>query len=122
MVNPRFTISTTIFSDSESEDDELPRTEPMRHDSTVQVRGQVRHSTRYITVEASPGKRKWNHAPEPDYLVLDVAPDSGPFEDFGTSSLEFIPSEDIFAFDEGHPVETGPREARESVGFLRFLL
>ncbi|KAJ7800951.1 hypothetical protein B0H13DRAFT_1932428 [Mycena leptocephala] len=46
MVAPRFTISTTVFSDSESEDDELlPRTEPMRHDSTVQR----------------------NHTPEPDY-------------------------------------------------------
>ncbi|KAJ7928222.1 hypothetical protein B0H13DRAFT_2549726 [Mycena leptocephala] len=112
MVAPRFTISTTVFSDSESEDDELlPRTEPMRHDSTVQVGGRVRHSTWYITVEASPGKRKRNHTPEPDYLVPDVAQD---FEDFGTSSSEVVPSEDFFAFDEGHPVETGPRQARES--------
>jgi hypothetical protein len=87
MVTPQFTISTTVFSDSESEDDELlPRMEPMHHDSTIQVGGQVRHSTQYITVEASPGKRKRNCVPEPDYLVPDVAQD---FEDFAPGNTTY---------------------------------
>jgi hypothetical protein len=95
----------------------VPRTEPMRYDSTVQVGGRTRHSTRYIQVDASPGKRKRdvNHVLHPDYLLPDVAPDPQYFDEFGMSLQDLVQTEDGFAFDEGHPVDPGPRDARESV-------
>jgi hypothetical protein len=96
----------------------------MRYNSTVQVGGRTRtrHSTQYIQVDASPGKRKRdNRVPHPDYLLPDVAPDE-PFDDFGMSLQDSVQTEEGFAFDEGHPVEPGPRETRDSVSFVPFIL
>ncbi|KAJ6494502.1 hypothetical protein C8R45DRAFT_1135355 [Mycena sanguinolenta] len=110
MARPRFTVSSTRFSDSEDEDDELaPRMDSMRYDSAVRIGNRTKHSTRYIEVDASPGKRQHRHSPEPDFLVPDIAPDAA------ESTMEdFQPLEDSFAFDEGHPVDSGPRDARPS--------
>ncbi|KAJ6585954.1 hypothetical protein B0H19DRAFT_1250699 [Mycena capillaripes] len=115
MSKPRFTVSTTRYSDSESEDDErLPRTEPMRHDSVVHAGGRTKHTTKYIPVNVSPGKRKrHDRTPEPDLLLPDIAPESVPFN-INTSSGTFESTEEGFAFDEGHPIDSGPRAARES--------
>ncbi|KAF7341809.1 CxC2 domain-containing protein [Mycena sanguinolenta] len=113
MARPHFTVSSTRFSDSEDEEDELlSRTDSMRYDSTVRVGNRTKHSSRYIQVDASPGKQQRRHSPEPDLLVPDVALDVG---DFGESAtLDFRPLEDNFAFDEGHPLDSGPRSIRES--------
>ncbi|KAF7340931.1 hypothetical protein MSAN_02078100 [Mycena sanguinolenta] len=101
------------FSDSEDDDNQLvPKTDRMRYDSAVRVGNRTKHSTRYIQVEASPGKRQRQHSPEPDLLVPDIAPDGGDFGD--SAQQEFHPLEEGFAFDEGHPVDSGPRGARES--------
>ncbi|KAF7345236.1 CxC2 domain-containing protein [Mycena sanguinolenta] len=112
MARPHFTVSSTRFSDSEDEEDELlSRTDSMWYNSTVRVGNRTKHSSRYIQVDASPGKRQRRHSPEPDLLVPDVAPDVG---DFGESAtLDFRPLEDNFAFDEGHPLDSGPRSIRE---------
>ncbi|KAF7364546.1 hypothetical protein MVEN_00323600 [Mycena venus] len=116
MAKPRVTVTTTVVSDSESEDGELPRMEQMRYDSTVRVGNRTKHTTSYVTVDASPGKRKCDHQREPDtdFLFPDVAPDPGPYDDVDLSTREFVPTEEGFAFDEGHPVDTGPRESRAS--------
>ncbi|KAJ6448830.1 hypothetical protein C8R45DRAFT_1132718 [Mycena sanguinolenta] len=113
MARPRFTVSSTRFSDSEDENDELlPSMDTMRYDSAVRVGNRTKHSSRYIQVEASPGKRERRHTPEPDLLVPDIAPDTGDFGD--SAEQDFHPFEEGFAFDEGHPVDAGPPEARES--------
>lgn len=91
--------------------------EPMRYDSTVQIGGRIKHTTRYLPVGASPRKRKREDGPTHDYLLPDVAPDP-PFFHSGMSSDDFASMENDFAFDEGHPVDTGPREARESVSWF----
>ncbi|KAJ7032307.1 hypothetical protein C8F04DRAFT_1262054 [Mycena alexandri] len=114
MTGSKFTVTSTVFSDSDSNaEDELPRTVPMRNDETVMAGGRFKHNSRYIEVEASPGKLQRNRSPAPDVLYPDVAPDPG-FEtpDWrpNTSSL----GEDGFTFDDGHPVDTGPRDARKS--------
>ncbi|KAJ6447694.1 hypothetical protein C8R45DRAFT_948402 [Mycena sanguinolenta] len=110
MARPRFTVSSTRFSDSEDEDDErVPRMDPMRYNSTVRIGNRTKHSTRYIAVDASPGKRQHRHTPEPDFLVPDIAPDA-----VDSTTEEFHPPEDSFAFDEGHPIDSGPRDARPS--------
>ncbi|KAF7360930.1 CxC2 domain-containing protein [Mycena sanguinolenta] len=112
MARPRFTVTSTRFSDSEDDDDELlPRTDSMRHDSIVKVGNRTKHATRYVQVEASPGKRQRIHSPEPDLLVPDIAPPTANLEDF-VEDLRVL--EEGFAFDEGHPVDSGPRGVRES--------
>ncbi|KAJ7024119.1 hypothetical protein C8F04DRAFT_1192750 [Mycena alexandri] len=110
----KFTVTSTVYSDSDGDtEDELPRMVPMRNDETVMVGGRIKHNSWYIDVEGSPGKLPRDWTPAPDLLYPDVAPDPG-FEvpDWipGTSSV----GEAGFAFDDGHPVDAGPREARKS--------
>ncbi|KAF7377333.1 CxC2 domain-containing protein [Mycena sanguinolenta] len=112
MARPRFTVTSTRFSDSEDDDDELlPRTDSMRHDSIVKVGNRTKHATRYVQVEASPGKRQRVHSPEHDFLIPDIAPPTTNLEQLA-EDLQAL--EEGFAFDEGHPVDSGPRGARES--------
>ncbi|KAJ6488184.1 hypothetical protein C8R47DRAFT_978857 [Mycena vitilis] len=86
----------------------------MRYDSHVQAAGRVKRTTGYIAVNASPGKRKrTTRSPEPDLLLPDVAPDPVPFDP--DTDAHFLPREGGFAFDDGHPVDTGPRDPRDSV-------
>ncbi|KAK7022232.1 CxC2 domain-containing protein [Favolaschia claudopus] len=111
MPKSRFTsVSVTRVPNSDSEDEEsVPATQPMRVDSTVRVGNRTLHSSKYVDIQSSPTKRPRQHSPMPDYLVPDVAPNF----DFG-SMEDQIPNEDeFFAFDDGHPVDSGPREARE---------
>lgn len=93
----------------------------MRHDSIVHAGGRTKHTTKYIPVEVSPGKRKRvDRTPEPDLLLPDIAPEPADV-DMDTSSQPFDSTEEGFTFDEGHPADTGPRAARESVSMNYFL-
>ncbi|KAK7046356.1 CxC2 domain-containing protein [Favolaschia claudopus] len=113
MARRRFTsVSVSRVPDSDSDEGPAPTTERMRLDSTVRVGRRTVHSSRYLDVETSPQKRRRQHTPQPDYLVPDVAAEP----DFSYASADGQPpdEEDFFAFDEGHPVDKGPRESRES--------
>ncbi|KAJ7448387.1 hypothetical protein FB451DRAFT_1533078 [Mycena latifolia] len=99
-------IISTTFSDSESEEDDLPRPEAMRHEHTFQAAGRTVHTTHFVNIAGSPRKR----APEEDLLLPDIAPE--PTDDYGGRN-DFVPGE-LFAFDDGHPVDKGPRDLRDS--------
>jgi hypothetical protein len=105
-------VEKTLFSDTESEG-EVPvaRMEPMRHDSTFMAGGRIRRTTNFVDVFGSPIKRA--RAPEADFLVPDIAPDPG--DGYGQRE-DFTPT-DGFEFDEGHPLDKGPRDLRDSVSF-----
>ncbi|KAJ7024514.1 hypothetical protein C8F04DRAFT_1270212 [Mycena alexandri] len=112
---PKFSVETTRFSDSsdsEAEDD-LPRMEPMRNNETVRTGGRVRHTTSYVPIEVSPGKRHRDRSPIPDDLLYpDIAPEPLEVPDWGNYTP--VVGEDGFTFDDGHPVDKGPRALRKS--------
>lgn len=106
-------VNTYLFSDSEGEDDlelSLPTTEQMRHESALRVDGRTKHSAKLVDIQASPEKRR---PPQRDLLYDDVPNDYDPGEYRGGEE-GFIP-EGGFTFDDGHPVDKGPRDLRESV-------
>ncbi|KAJ7077348.1 hypothetical protein C8R44DRAFT_655086 [Mycena epipterygia] len=86
----------------------------MRHDSTFLGGGRTRHKSRYVDVLGSPSKRpEHQHEEHDDLLFPDVAPEPtwpGPGGDDFTA--------EFFEFDDGHPVDKGPRDARASVSLF----
>ncbi|KAJ7699410.1 hypothetical protein B0H16DRAFT_1749444 [Mycena metata] len=115
MAPPKFAVESTKFSDSSDSEAEgaPPRTEPMRHDESIITGGKMRTRTRFLPVEASPKKGRREHSPAPDFLYPDVAPAPERFADNWDPHGDSV-GEDGFTFDDGHPVEKGPREARKS--------
>ncbi|KAJ7434289.1 hypothetical protein FB451DRAFT_1468738 [Mycena latifolia] len=99
-------VTSTTFSDSESEEDDLPRPEPMGHEVSFQAAGRTVHATRFVNIAGSPRKRM----PQEDLLLPDVAPEAT--DDYDGRD-DFVPGES-FAFDDGHPADKGPRDLRDS--------
>ncbi|KAJ6498612.1 hypothetical protein DFH09DRAFT_1336611 [Mycena vulgaris] len=104
----KFTVTSTSFSDSDSDDGGVPvgKAEPMRYDTTFRAGGRTKHATKFVNIVGSPVKRA---PPERDLLMPDIPEDPMPLDE----SEEFSPH-DGFEFDEGHPVDHGPRDARDS--------
>ncbi|KAJ7030155.1 hypothetical protein C8F04DRAFT_1187110 [Mycena alexandri] len=115
MAPPKFAVESTKFpdsSDSEAED-APPRTEPMRHNESIMTGGKMRTRTCFLPVEVSPKKGRREHSPAPDFLYPDVAPAPERFADNWDPQGDSV-GENGFTFDDGHPVQKGPREARKS--------
>jgi hypothetical protein len=107
---------TTLASDSESEGDEgnLPRIteEDLYHRGFYEDgTGHTHLVVTKVVVPASPTKKR---APERDLLHVDSDIPST----LDDAPLPFA-GEDFFAFDEAHPVDSGPRKERDSVSTLR---
>ncbi|KAF7373737.1 hypothetical protein MSAN_00584800 [Mycena sanguinolenta] len=95
MSRPQFTVSSTRFSDSEDDDDALlPRTDSMRYDSMP-----------------LPGN---DNAPTPQSATFWYRTLGHTLRIQNTQQRTFVLWKRGFAFDEGHPVDPGPRAARES--------
>ncbi|KAJ6552342.1 hypothetical protein DFH09DRAFT_1086110 [Mycena vulgaris] len=109
----KFTVTSTSFSDSDSDDGGVPvgKAEPMRYDTTFRAGGRTKHATKFVNIVGSPVKRA---PPERDLLMPDIPEDPMPLDE----SEEFSPH-DGFEFDEGHPVDHGPRDARDSLKILK---
>jgi hypothetical protein len=107
-----------VASDSNSDDtDALPRAQEetvLHRGLRTDKQGQTRLVVTRVPVPASPTKKR---PPERDLLQPDN--DSfAPTEPGWDSTLEValpFAEEDWFAFDEGHPVDTGRRKERDSV-------
>ncbi|KAJ6579816.1 hypothetical protein B0H10DRAFT_2235569 [Mycena sp. CBHHK59/15] len=107
-------LQSTVASDSDSEHDDLPCS---RHEGLLHraIRTDGEGWTHVSTnVSASPTKKK---LPQRDLLEDDWGLSAGSDGDSGSAPLESpfpFAQEDSFAFDEGHPVDPGPRAERES--------
>jgi hypothetical protein len=115
-------VETTVFSDTESEGDApVAREESMRHDTTFQRGGRTRRTTTFLNVLGSPVKRA---RVEPDLLLPDIPEHLEPEDDYDDTHQFMAP--DTFEFDEGHPLDKGPRNLRDSVssfgGYCRSVL
>lgn len=106
-------LSSNVLSDSDEDEKPRAREEVLVHRSMhTDWDGLTHTSTRIVTVPASPSKRQ----PQRDLLEADREPITDSWEATG-GPFPFA-QEENFPFDEGHPLDTGPRAPRDSVRFF----